>query len=69
MLLYYYYLSLVFIDRSVKSRIFLNLFSRDLTLWALRGARLSLYLTISNLIQDPKLNFFRFVFFFIMRHI
>ena len=44
MLLYYYYLSLVFIDRSVKSRIFLNLFSRDLTLGALRDVTLSLYI-------------------------
>ena len=44
MLLYYYYLSLIFIDRSVKSRIFLNLFSRDLTLEALRDVTLPLYI-------------------------
>ena len=43
-LLYYYCLSLVSIDLLVKSRIFLSLFSRDLTLRVYRDAMLLSYL-------------------------
>ena len=69
-LLYYHCLSLVSIDRLIKSCIFLNLFSKDPTLEAYRSAT-ACYSTfpISNLTLGPKLDFFQTYFFYKESHL
>ena len=63
-LLYCYCLSLVYVDRLLKSRIFLSLFNRDMTLGVSRDAT-TCYRTfsISNLTFRPRFSFSYTCFF------